>query len=622
MKRKLWKLVIPALLVIALIGYTAISAQGEFVQASYEIELQKPGAELEDARYLRDGNLLLVGGSESECFGVLTDTASQSAQPLWEISGGFRGLSVLPDRVVLACETARYQDGVVQKQIKLFSYGSSDFSQLGKTTVLRGLSDLSSGAFAAASDGTVYLLKGSEPNMLYTTEDVAESSEEKIQSLVPFCDLEEPISELVAAPSNGGVYLVSQSGGLWRVNADEVAAFSGDPVGDGLRMLDSELAVDEAGTVYRVSEEDLTVERLYASQSQGAACLYQNGILADFDSRLLLLGADGSVLGQLTLEKRNPAFLFADGGMVYGVSDSNAGIRVEYTNGVTDQVTVEEFTEESNAFLANPLPGVYPLSEGSPESWTVSLNPELLNSGRGDPAVTVRNEATGEAAAWTLDNGLELEGSFFSFPAPEPLEAGNYQVKLSNLCTSGGLPASCVYTVAFTDDTSGSTDSSGTGSSSSSNPSSSGEDSRLITSQVYSIDEKTRVMTGIEPGSTLTQIKANLQYDGELVVRNFEGTRVSTGGVGTGTTFTLLRDGVPCDQVALLIYGDLNGDGNVNQKDVSVLVEHEFYHESRAVLKGLFLEAADINHDGTYSFEDLDLLYKSIYSFGAPDDKR
>ncbi len=111
MKRKLWKLVIPALLVIALIGYTAISAQGEFVQASYEIELQKPGAELEDARYLRDGNLLLVGGSESECFGVLTDTASQSAQPLWEIFGGFRGLSVLPDRVVLACETARYQDG-------------------------------------------------------------------------------------------------------------------------------------------------------------------------------------------------------------------------------------------------------------------------------------------------------------------------------------------------------------------------------------------------------------------------------------------------------------------------------------------------------------------------------
>ena len=56
MKRKLWKLVIPALLVIALIGYTAISAQGEFVQGSYEIELQKPGAELEDAQYLRDGN--------------------------------------------------------------------------------------------------------------------------------------------------------------------------------------------------------------------------------------------------------------------------------------------------------------------------------------------------------------------------------------------------------------------------------------------------------------------------------------------------------------------------------------------------------------------------------------
>lgn len=618
MKRKFWKLAIPVMLVVALIGFTAISAQGEFVEESYEIELQKPGTELKDALYLGDGKLLLIEGGDNECFGLLTDTNDQSAQTLWEIGGEFCCLSLLTDRMIVACETTRYENGVVQKQVKLFSYDNSDFTQLDKATALRGLSSLSNGNFAAAPDGTLYFRKSSDPTMLYTTEEVSENSEEKTQRLVPFCDLEEPISELVAAPSNGGIYLVSEAGGLWKVTTDEVTGFSGDPVGEGLRMLSSESAIDADGVVYRISEEDMTVERLYVSQGQGAACLYQNGILADFDSRLLLLGEDGSVLGQVTLEKRDPAFLFSDEDMIYSVSDSNAGIRVEYTNGLTSQITIEEFTEESNAFLADPLPGFYPVPEESSEFWTVSLNPDLLNSGRSKPVVTVRNETTDADYTWTLDNGLELDESFFRFPAPDPIEAGTYQVQLSNLCTSGGLPASCVYTLTFTEEASEPADSSGADGSDSSEPSSGGEDSGMITSLVYNIDEKTRIMTGVESGSTLTQIKANLQYSGDLVVRNFEGTRVSTGGVGTGTTFTLLQNGVECDQVTLLIYGDLNGDGNVNQKDVSVLVEHEFYHESRTVLKGLFLEAADINRDGTYSFEDLDLLYKSIYSFGVP----
>ena len=69
MKRKLWKLVIPALLVIALIGYTAISPRGNLCRQAMN-ELQKPGAELEDARYLRMGICCWSGGSESECFGV------------------------------------------------------------------------------------------------------------------------------------------------------------------------------------------------------------------------------------------------------------------------------------------------------------------------------------------------------------------------------------------------------------------------------------------------------------------------------------------------------------------------------------------------------------------------
>ena len=77
--------------------------------------------------------------------------------------------------------------------------------------------------------------------------------------------------------------------------------------------------------------------------------------------------------------------MFADGGMVYGVSDSNAGIRVEYTNGVTDQVTVEEFTEESNAFFGKPSAGRLSFIRGKPESWTVSLNPELFEFRQGRP---------------------------------------------------------------------------------------------------------------------------------------------------------------------------------------------------------------------------------------------
>ena len=94
----------------------------------------------------------------------------------------------------------------------------------------------------------------------------------------------------------------------------------------------------------------MAVERLYASQSHGAACLYREGILADFDSALLLLDEDGGVLGQVTLEKRYPAFFVCRRRYDLQPVNSNTGVRVEYTNGITSEVTTEEFTEESNAF--------------------------------------------------------------------------------------------------------------------------------------------------------------------------------------------------------------------------------------------------------------------------------
>lgn len=616
MKRRFWKLLIPTVVAaVVLLGYTVISAQGEYIRESYEIETQLPESELKDACYLGNGKMLLIVGNDYEFCGVLTDAASHGAQVLWQISGGFRRLAVLRDRVIVACESAQYVEGTVEKQVKLLSYDSNDFIQLDKTAVLENLDTLSAKSFAAASNGAFYFLKSTDPAVLYTVTDVSEDSQTRIQKLVPFCDMNEPMVELVSASQGDGIYAVSETGGLWLIESSQVTAFSGDPVGPGLRMLSEELAMDGNGELFRISQETMTVERLYASQSRGAACLYQEGILADFDSALLLLDEEGAVLGQVTLEKRYPAFLFADGDMIYSLSNSNTGVRVESTNGITSEVTTEEFTEESNAFLANPLPGIYPVKE-SPKRWTVALNPELVNPGRGSPAVTVLNENTGASVTWTADNGLETDGNFFCFPAPELLEAGTYRVELSNLCTAVGMPARCVYTLTFTEGSSEPPESSG-GDSGSSGGSSEEEGPGLITSEIYDIDDKTRVMTGVEPGSTLAQIKANLHYDGDLVVRNYQGTRVSSGGVGTGATFTLLRNGIQSDQVTLLLYGDLNGDGSVNEKDVSVLMEHEFYHDSRTVLKGLFLEAADSNRDGTYTFEDLNLLYKSIYEYGV-----
>ena len=616
MKRRFWRILFPTVIAaVVLLGYTAISAQGEYVRETYEIENRLPESELKDACYLDNGKMLLIVGSDYEFCGVLTDTASHGAQVLWQVSGGFRRLAVLDDRVIVACETARYVDGTVVKQVNLLSHDRNDFTQLDKTTVLENLDTLSAKSFAAASNGAFYFLKSTDPSVLYTVADVSEDSQTKVQELVPFCDMNEPIAELVTASPSGDIYAVSETGGLWRIESSKVTGFSGDPVGLGLRMLGEELAMDGNGELFRISKENMAVERLYASQSHGAACLYREGILADFDSALLLLDEDGGVLGQVTLEKRYPAFLFADGDMIYSLSNSNTGVRVEYTNGITSEVTTEEFTEESNAFLANPLPGIYPV-DVSPEQWTVALNPELVNPGRGSPAVTVVHENTGASATWTSDNGLGMDGNFLYFPSPEFLEAGTYRVELSNLCTAAGMPARCVYTLTFTEESSEGPGSSG-GDSGSSGGSSEEEESGRITSEVYDIDPKTRVMTGVEPGSTLAQIKANLRYDGDLVVRSYQGTRVSSGGVGTGATFTLLRDGIQSDQVTLLLYGDLNGDGSVNEKDVSVLMEHEFYHDSRTVLKGLFLEAADSNRDGTYTFEDLDLLYKSIYEYGG-----
>lgn len=614
---------------VIFMGYTVIFATEESTHESYEIASQTLNGELKDACYLSNGKLLLITGTSSKTRLFLTDVGEQSVQELAELQGSFRQTVVLPDRIIVACDTAEYtQEEIILRKVKLFSYFLDGFTP-GNTEVIQDLPSLAEGGFAASGDGRFYFLREGEPTALYTAGFVSENESEVTRELVLISETLEPVKALVSAPNGESVYGVTESGGLWKVEASSMTPLSGASVGQGFRLLSPSLAVDGQGEVYRISGESLTVQRLYSSQSLGAACQYQGNFLADFDSVLLVLDDAGSVLAQVALAKRYPEFLFSDEDMIYSVSSSNNGVKIEYTNQVESQVSVQEFTEESGAFLPSPAPGTYSLNEDFGH-WTVALNPEQVNPGRGDITAVVYNETTEASTTWTLQNGLRIDGMFLIIPMPDSLEAGHYRVEITNLCTSGGLPAKCVYTLTFTaspanpsqpPQSSGLPDFPGPSASFGSSEldgvqsSSSEEAAGGITSQIYSIDPQTGVMTGPEPGSTLAQVKENLEYQGELVVRNYQGTRISSGVVGTGTVFVLLRNNVEIDRVTLLMYGDLTGDGSINEKDVEILTEHEFYYESRAVLKELFLEAADVNRDGGYTFDDLNLLYKSIYDY-------
>ena len=124
-------------------------------------------------------------------------------------------------------------------------------------------------------------------------------------------------------------------------------------------------------------------------------------------------------------------------------------------------------------------------------------------------------------------------------------------------------------------------------------------------------DYEGRYIINIEPGLTIAGLLDTLKnrssnitvkdiYDQEYIPEVFSDTIVST-----GMRLILNVHGVQYDEVRLIIRGDLNSDGYVNEWDKQMIRD---YVNGYIPLEGESFIAADVNNDGVVDLDDLNII--------------
>ena len=131
-----------------------------------------------------------------------------------------------------------------------------------------------------------------------------------------------------------------------------------------------------------------------------------------------------------------------------------------------------------------------------------------------------------------------------------------------------------------------------------------------LSTSVYKISDTDRWITGIKefPVSAEAFQKNFAVTDGTIKVFAADGSEL-TGNVGTGTVVKLYStEGEEKASYTVIIYGDTNGDGIINAKDLLTIQKNNIQVKA---LTGVYLTAADVTRDGKVNAKDLLLVQKN-----------
>ncbi len=122
----------------------------------------------------------------------------------------------------------------------------------------------------------------------------------------------------------------------------------------------------------------------------------------------------------------------------------------------------------------------------------------------------------------------------------------------------------------------------------------------------YKLDDTIGIITGVTPGTTVTEVMSKVTVsEGGIYILNSNGT-VNEGVVATGNHLLCVdKDGNEAKRYIFVLYGDVDGDGDVTSLDLLYIKRHVLGIKA---LEGVYLLAGDADraNDGVTSF---DLLY-------------
>lgn len=116
-------------------------------------------------------------------------------------------------------------------------------------------------------------------------------------------------------------------------------------------------------------------------------------------------------------------------------------------------------------------------------------------------------------------------------------------------------------------------------------------------------------VSGVKPGTSAESFMKKLSSDGTLSLVTAKGASAS-GNVSTGWFVRVTyNDGKAFFDLPIVVYGDVDGDGKIDESDVTALQSH-LAHD--ALLSGARLRAADVNKSGDVNVSDLLYLIRAV----------
>ncbi len=131
-----------------------------------------------------------------------------------------------------------------------------------------------------------------------------------------------------------------------------------------------------------------------------------------------------------------------------------------------------------------------------------------------------------------------------------------------------------------------------------------------IKSTEYSIDRQNGCLKGVNIGTSVSGLKANLTNDAaDIKVYDVSGNEYTGALVSTGMKVKLVIGGTVRDELTIVILGDVSGDGYISIADYT-LTRLDILRLKALV--GAYVQASDVNGDGVISIADYTLIRLDI----------
>lgn len=130
-----------------------------------------------------------------------------------------------------------------------------------------------------------------------------------------------------------------------------------------------------------------------------------------------------------------------------------------------------------------------------------------------------------------------------------------------------------------------------------------------LTSSKYTVSEA--FISGIKPGTSPEELLAGLSpANGSITIVSSKGIAKPEGVVSTGDFVrTVYGDGNSYFDLPVVLYGDTDGNGRIDEHDMDALRGHLL---NTNVLAGVYLSAADLSRDGTVDSTDVLQMMKYL----------